>query len=370
MHATSPRSLRHQPKTQEVCARLTEMAHELGPDAKFPPVLELRDEMGVSLGTLNSAMKVLEAQHIIYRIQGIGVFVSPSLQRHVSLVCIPSFFQQSGSSPFWQMMVENARTRAQVKNEAFSCHFSVPGGHKGTPLHAGLAREIEARELHGILGIGLDQETATWIEERGVPFVAFAGPGRWIVGMDTYRLVELGVKELKSLGCNRLAYWNVGSPIERPVKLRYARECDAQWREVMHNHGLEIHEELIRNLGYLDCVGHSHQEQGFHLASEIFSAPRPTWPDGILSGDDMMTHGMLLAAEKMGVRIGKDIQVVSHANRNSNVLMGREHLLTRIEFDPAEIVGTMFDILETVMDGGTYETPITLVRPTLHRPVE
>lgn len=368
MSATLSKSLRHQPKTQEVCARLTDLAHSLGPEVRLPSVLELRDDMGVSLGTLNSAMKVLEAENIIYRIQGIGVFVSPSLQRHVSLICTPDFFQQSAVSPFWQLMVESAGERAKAKNEAFSCHFSVPGGHKGAPLHAGLAREIEARELQGVLGIGLDQETADWIEERGIPFVAFAGPARWMVVVDTHLLVEMGVQELVSLGCKRLSCWHPGSPIDRPMQTDVENEKDREWRESVRAHGLEAHEELLRNQVYEQRLGISHQEQGFNLACEVFSAPRASWPDGILCRDDLMTHGALLALEKIGVRAGTDVHIASHANRNSTVLMGREHLITRLEYDPAEIVRTMFDILETVMDGGSCEDAITEVRPTLHRP--
>ena len=369
MHATASRSLRHQPKTQEVCARLTEMAHSLGPESKLPTVLELRDQMGVSLRTLDSAMKVLEAGNIIYRIQGIGVFVSPSLQRHVSLVCTPDFFQQASSSPFWPLMVESAGERARAKNEAFSCHFTVPGGHKGAPLHAGLAREIEARELHGLLGIGLDQETADWIEERDIPFVAFAGPGRWSVGMDTLLLIEMGVQELVALGCQRLSMWNPGSPIGRSVNVVGETACDLKWCETVKSHSLEMDEKLLRNQAYQRHLGESHQEQGFELAQEMFSAPKSTWPDGILCRDDLMTHGMLLAMEKMGVCVGKDVHIVSHANSKSSVLLGREHLITRLEYDPAEIVRTMFDILETVMDGGSYQEGVTEVRPTLIRPV-
>jgi hypothetical protein len=44
-------------------------------------------------------------------------------------------------------------------------------------------------------------------------------------------------------------------------------------------------------------------------------------------------------------------------------------LLTRLEFDPAEVVSTMFDILDTVKDGGSYEDTITEVRSTLYWPV-
>jgi DNA-binding LacI/PurR family transcriptional regulator len=350
------------------------MAYSLGPEAKLPTVLKLRDQMGVSLRTLDGALKALEADNIIYRIQGVGIFVSPSLQRHVALMCMPDFFEQVGVSPFWRLMVESATERAKAKNEAFSCHFTIPGGHKGAPMHAGLAREIEAREMHGVLGIGLDENTVAWIEERGIPYVAFAGSGRWTVGLDNEQLLDMGVKELASLGCKRLSCWSTGLPFERsgPTdragEIELENEKDSMWRKALQEHGLEIHEELSQNLAHLDCVGYSHQEQGFNLAHDIFSAPRSTWPDGILCYDDLMTHGLLLALEKMDMRVGQDVHIVSHANRNSPVLMGREHQITRLEYDPAEIVRMMFDILETVMDGGVYGTAITRVKPTLYQP--
>lgn len=369
MSATLSRSLRHQPKTQEVCSRLTELAHSLGPEAKLPSVLELRDGIGVSLGTLNSAMKVLEADNIIYRIQGIGVFVSPSLQRHVSLICTPDFFHQAGASPFWQLMVESASERAEAKKEAFSCHFSVPGGHKGAPLHAGLAREIEARELHGVLGIGLSKDVAQWIEDRGVPFVAFAGPARWIVALDACEVIELGIAALVTQGCTRLSYWSPGLPIDREGVPGSENEQNRRWKETLQMQGVAEHDELLFIFADKDCIGKSHQEQGFGLACQIFSKPRAEWPDGIVISDDLMTHGALLAMDKLGVRVGKDVQIATHSNRNSTVFMGREHLLTRLEYDPAEIVQTMFGILETAMDGGEPQQALTFIRPSVHRPV-
>lgn len=365
MQTTPFPTLRHQPKVQEVCVRLTDMAHLLGPDNKFPTVVELRDELGVSMATLNNALKVLEANQIIYRIQGIGVFASPSLQRHVSLVCAPDFFQQVGASPFWPMMIANARDRAQAKSEAFSYHFSLPGGHEGTPLHAGLVREIESRNLHGLLGIGLDNSTATWIEERNIPFVAFAGPAKWMVALDSRALIALGVEELANQGCKRIAYWNPGLPTQRSKTIVGESEKNTVWRKSLAKRGLEVDEQLLHNRGIEPAVGQSHQEQGFHLAHEVFSRPRSSWPDGILSGDDVMTHGALVAMDKLGVAIGRDVRIASHANRNSPVLMGCEDVLTRLEYNPEEVVRAMFDSLEALMDGEEPSQPIVYIRPVV-----
>ncbi len=49
-----------QTKFQEICGRITDLAYELGPDAKLPTVLKLRDTLGVSIATLNAVLSELE----------------------------------------------------------------------------------------------------------------------------------------------------------------------------------------------------------------------------------------------------------------------------------------------------------------------
>ena len=63
-----------QTRFQLACERLIELAHELGPDAKLPTVLQLRDRLGISIATLNSVLNELEAQRVVRRKHGIGQF--------------------------------------------------------------------------------------------------------------------------------------------------------------------------------------------------------------------------------------------------------------------------------------------------------
>ena len=62
-----------------------------------------------------------------------------------------------------------------------------------------------------------------------------------------------------------------------------------------------------------------------------------------------MTSGALTACDEMGIRLGRDIQVVSHANTGSPILFGKVPPLITIEYDPADIARAIFALLDEVM---------------------
>ncbi|GCE16885.1 substrate-binding domain-containing protein [Dictyobacter kobayashii] len=109
------------------------------------------------------------------------------------------------------------------------------------------------------------------------------------------------------------------------------------------------------------------QEQGYLLAKEVFGEFNPVKPDGIFISNDMMTDGALVALEELGVSIGKDIHIVTHANAGSPILFGRTKNMTVFEFDPAYIVQAMFSLLDKLMlDPALSDTTISL-RPQLRQ---
>jgi len=108
-------------------------------------------------------------------------------------------------------------------------------------------------------------------------------------------------------------------------------------------------------------------EQGYRTATEVFGAPRREWPDGIVVTDDMMTRGALVALQNMGVRVGEDVEIATHANRGSKALLGYDHRLTLVEVDPARVVSKMFGLLETLMDGGLPAKRLYTITPRLRQ---
>jgi DNA-binding LacI/PurR family transcriptional regulator len=366
-------------KLQETCGQLADLAETLGPDAKLPTVIQLRDQLGVSVATLNSALTELEAQRVIRRKHGVGIYVSPRIrQRTVCLICDPSFFRVSGASPFWNLFVDRVRQRAEAEREEFSFHFTaddptvMAGEASSSPLQSALVNDITNGRVDGILCVGVLEPTMEWIDAHQIPIVAFAGPGPYIVGIDSHEMIRLGVKALAEKGCRRIAYWSPVAPYRaspqnlplNPKKLEvFARSLSAA--------SLPLYPELIEQNEALATLPtyhtQSHQEQGYNLVMKIFgpeSDPR-TRPDGILSADDMQTQGALTALQRLGIRVGEEVQIATHANVGSPALLGWENDIILIEVDPSEIVHQMFSKLERLMEGITPNQKIYEVTPRL-----
>lgn len=375
MTPLSTRTFGRTTKFQMLCHQLYELAHRLGPDAKLPTVVQLRDSMDVSMATLNSALKELETQNIIYRKHGVGIYVSSELhQKSVCLVCDPTFMSSANHSPFWDIMMVQARERASTHNEHFELHFTQPNGALNEPLQRGLARDIKEGKVDGIIGVGFEMNAVEWIEAQGVPFVSVFGPGSYNLGLDYECFFRLGIQQLQASGCQRLGLWMPVVPNRlRDLQLDLNADRCHEFVALMDEAGLITYPELIQlnqhllpNLG--DVTTQSHQEQGFLTAERVFGKSRSEWPDAILSTDDMMTHGALMAMQKLGVQAGVDVQVVSHANRGSSALIGREKELALLEYDPIEIVNTAFSMLESLMEGRKPLQEEVLVQPQLRRP--
>ena len=97
--------------------------------------------------------------------------------------------------------------------------------------------------------------------------------------------------------------------------------------------------------------GDTDQEQGFALSHKVFGPASPEeQPNGIVLSNDLLAHGALTALVKLGVRPGRDVQIATHANVGSPVLLGHEDILL-IENDPEELAAAMFNLLEGLMSG-------------------
>ncbi|MBC8136122.1 MAG: GntR family transcriptional regulator [Fibrella sp.] len=374
-----------QTKFQEVCGRLTDMAHQLGPDAKLPTVLQLRDRLGVSIATLNSVLTELETQRVVRRRHGVGIYVAPDIRQHrVALICDPSFFRVAGTSPFWGLLVEKVRQRAEQEREAFSFHFALevadksfadkPSDELGDTnpyLPENMIEDLRAGRVDAVLGVGLPQITADWIERQDIPFVAFAGPGKYIFGLDSNEIIRRGVTHLCEQGCRKIGYWGAISP-HRYVSPSPDPSANPVYVETLAANGRAFDPDLVWDNQHLIPAGGgvhtlSHQEQGYHAAMEAFGThtDRMDWPDGIFSADDMATQGLLTALQRLGIQVGEEIKIATHANAGSPALLGWEDRITRLEVDPAEIVGGMFDTVEDLLHGKEPKAGFIEVKPRL-----
>lgn len=304
------------------------------------------------------------------RRQGSGTYVSPqNSTRAIGLVYDRDIFAV-GTSPFTGLLVEEARRRADERNEKFSFFLADPSA--GGAVHEDLATAIESRRIAGVLFAGeQNPEAIAWLEER-VPLVALAYTpiARHRVQIDHAAIVTLGVETLAAQGCKRIALWiPVGVGIGRARGKKSFVELDA-FRAALKKAGVEFSPELVFNLDELtDAVPpqprETNQQQGLKAAREVF-ADKTNRPDGIVIDDDMMARGALTALSQMRVAVGKDVRIATHTNRGSDVLLGYEDKISTLAIDPAEIVTALFDQLEALLDKRETQSSPILIAPHLN----
>src|SRR5436305_807127 len=82
-------------------SQIRELAYAKGPDAKLPTTVDLCVSYRTSKATLNTVLKTLEAQNVICRRQGSGIYVSPKIhQKYVRIFFNANLISRAGLSPF------------------------------------------------------------------------------------------------------------------------------------------------------------------------------------------------------------------------------------------------------------------------------
>ena len=354
------------PKSHEIRDSLVARAQRLGPEAKLPTVQELCVEFDVSSVTMHRVLTDLEARRIIRRRQGSGIFVAPHVgQVQIALICAPSFFRSAGHSPVWDRLLILAEERATARNERLSCHFTTPDSQKTPRLHEGLETEIGNGQVQGVITVGLRTETTQWIEEQGVPVVATAGYGTFSVNGNEPEFLQRSTQALVERGCQNIAFWK-GLMTRRYAPAAQNQRSRARFEAILRDCQFAVTASSFadRSSELRDgLIEETAQEQGYHLAHQILN--RPSRPDGLILSDDMMTSGVLVALEELGLRAGHDLQIATQGVINSPVLWGREAGLILLEYDQDAHVDALFEMLDQLLRGETPSPAQRQISPTL-----
>jgi DNA-binding LacI/PurR family transcriptional regulator len=341
-------------KLRQTSAALTEMALELGPGGRLPRVSTLRRDLGVSLTTLSAALSELEANYVIERRPGAGLFVSRHLhQMTIGVVCSPVFFRP-GTSPFWERLINGLRERTGTRNMMFRFYLAL-GSRHGAPVPDDLLQDVNAKRLDGVIYIGNEEAAVQWLEARGVSTVVFAGRGTYCVGFDMVAFAQQAAQALAEYSCQRVAI-AIHNEIPPHDDLNQ-RECwvwnrlalvSSLKKQALPFDGRDIWDGNERqNQGQV--LPDTRQEQGYEAAR--YFCGQPSHPDGVIIADDLMTRGFLAGLRHFGIQPGKDMHVVSHANAGSDTLREWQQSIVQIEFEPERLVQGLFDVLESVIQG-------------------
>jgi DNA-binding LacI/PurR family transcriptional regulator len=319
---------------------------------------------------------MLEAQHVLVRKHGHGIYVSPRVHRKTIAVLLDSsFFQSPGISPVWGMLfgilAQEAEKRTEKHDQDFEFHMTATVTGTDAMLPSAVMKSVESGAVQGVLGIGLSNEAAAWLTAQHIPFVAYGGRAPWCVLIDYGECCRLAVRSLATQGCRRVGFWSLGEHPSAAISegfMKWYRNLPDWFAE----NGLEVDPALQRSATYGGPTPTAHlrtnQQQGYDLAMSVFGSPDSPKPDGLFIDDDMLTNGALIAFERLGLCVGRDIKIASHANAGSIVLFGHEDHLTLVEVDPAGIVREMFNALDLLLDDREPAEPYALVKPALRPP--
>jgi len=88
------------------------------------------------------------------------------------------------------------------------------------------------------------------------------------------------------------------------------------------------------------------QDQGYEMAMRVFQDGRGPRPDGIIIEDDMIASGVHAALDKLGIAIGRDVQIATHSNAGTPTLYGLRDRIIRMEYDPQDFVRGMLHLMD------------------------
>lgn len=365
-------------KASQISSALRRMAEEVGPEGKLPTHANLLQTLKVSSTTLNKALDELESQKVIYRRHGIGIFAAPQQkQSTIALVCDPTYFQGATHSPFWDLLLLQARKRAEAEDLFCEVHFGKAKDQHSVAFSDSLQNSLSQGVVQGVIGVGMNRATDLWMREKKINYVSFGGPGFYFVDIDNASLIQMGVQVLSQAGCQRVALLHPVKP-QTQYSTRHSRwrVTPELFRMALAQHEMPFEPRLMNIGAELVREGATThltpQEQGYLAMQQIIEQFADALPDGVAILDDLMTLGAIAAIREAGLKLGHDIRIATHSNRGTGVLSPYYDDLFRLEIDPAQIVETMFATIHSLMCGeepaGYIYDPMRDIHKTLIQP--
>jgi len=342
-------------KHAETVDSLMTMARTMNPGERFPRVRELARALGVTLVTLNHALKQLELRDMIERRPGSGIFVSEHIrQKTIGLVMGDVF--ATGSSPFYSTLLNMCNRVAESHKEHFSFFLNRPIPTFSSPdaiASPDLVQALDAGKLDGLLLAGSPgDEFTAWLKAHGLPMLSLnKGFGLGSVALDYEGAIRMGASELLKEGCRNLAI--AGAYDEEGTYFRKAAE----------DLGFGYNEAGIFFNYPWDKSKPTPKEYVERLLDYFKKMGTKKVPWGLIVTDDTFASSILPHLAESGIKIGRQLKIASHANKGSLALAEWKKNLILLEVDPSEIAEAMFSRLEILMDGGNPEPEILRICP-------
>ena len=332
----------------------------LAPGQKLPPEREILQRFRVSRTTVRDALNALASDGLVRRKQGHGTFVSDQARQGIVATVFNTMMLSSPVGFYFRRLLDEAKKhiqRAGYRPFLAAAYGETPMSDDVTLSTSLLDGRITGQVL-GVLSMAALDEIEDRLADAGIAAVSVRGtpvePSQYSVILDNVRRIELAVELLRSRGHDDFAvmYSQAGPRPTVPENDYTFQVIDSTLRAC----GVEPSDGRVIGVPWSGDCAHAY---------DVFKQwwARPDRPRAIFFYEDAVCDVATRAILELGIKVPQELAIVTHAN------VGRTfHFpvsLTRVEYDPAEVVAIAWNMLAKLIGKEPVDEPRVFVPPNV-----
>jgi DNA-binding LacI/PurR family transcriptional regulator len=317
----------------------------------LPSENALAEHYGVSRSTAHNVLTQLAAQHLIYRVRGVGAFVgSPSMAGHKALGLFLVIHPPKGVDALPAQVRMGFEERIA---QAGAATLALP--HEEVAALAATSNLLPLSGAFEYIGT-CKTKPSDFINTKllgNTPSVRYSespAADADTVAFDNEDGGRQAVRHLLEAGHTHIAF--AGPHHERKAKSSFAwsRDRATGWREALTTAGYPPASEALLLPDHEPGLGHEAQQQlGYQLAARLDKRPSPT---GIVAANDLVARGIIQRLWEMGRPMSQWPAIIGFDDSDTSVEFG----LTSLRL-PWDIIGTTAAELLLERANGTLNGP-------------
>ena len=337
-------------KVAQVRSRIRSIAVTAGVGSKLPTVRHLCESCSASLSTVDRALQDLEAQGILERRHGSGIYVGAgAANTRICLLMGHDVMSSAEVSPFYPALRSRLAGISRERHWEVTPHIAsvtVDGEHRNQ-ISKELRYALEAGFIDGIIAtISLHGGAAANFPD--IPVASFLPTASTpsTISIDYNALARLGVLELAAVGRRSIALITIlgyarqsGFTDDLDGFAQGLQQCGLPWRS-------DRIIEAPAPIGQLnEETSAAWRGHGYAAMRRLLDSPDP--PDAVVVNDDMAAMGVLQALQERPA----NVLVATHSNRGSSSETFLDLPCIVLEIDPGYIADRLVALLDDMLHG-------------------
>jgi DNA-binding LacI/PurR family transcriptional regulator len=278
------------------------------PGSLLPSTEDFATALGTSYYTVHTALKHLDKEGWVKRLQGHGTYVAEPEKRFLHAGIYHSLDIFSDEEAFFQRRLNSALV-AKLHELGKTTQLIVDSRpeEEQTTIFPPLAEAMFQRRIHCVIAPNVNSKGLPILTRLSMPFAMMHAQARKPgVNFDTAGFLRGSIQRLVEQGCRTIGF------------ITNVPQLDGDFREFtreMRAAGLETRDEwMIQPPEFQPRL----VDYGYRAFRQLWKSARR--PDGLLVYPDTVARGVVPAILKEGVRVPDELKVVLHRNAHVNIL--------------------------------------------------